>query len=598
MIADFGSLSLWLICLFSLIQFGGIFIFRNMIMEISKASVISCMILSLICFISLSYSHIISDFSIENVYQNSSSLKPLIYKFSGSWGSHEGSMILWILILCLFSFAFWLLEDIPIKAHIISIQGLIIFLFAIYTAIYSSPFHKIIPPPFEGLGLKPVLQDIGLAFHPPALYLGYLGMSIPFSFAVGILLSKQQMDGWQKILHKWVIISWIFLTLGIALGSWWAYRELGWGGYWFWDPVENASLMPWLVATALIHALIAKNYHMSILLAIMAFSLSMIGTFLVRSGILTSVHSFAMDLERGSFILLIIMIITGLGIFSYLFFPPKKQDRKISLYLLLNNILLLVALFTILLGTLYPLLLDLATGEKISVGAPYFNKIMGILNIPFIALAIFAPFFYKFSNKSRILLFVFSALLFILSAIVSGKIIAASSIILALILILSHMAKSSYHNRAMLISHTGFALIVMGIATSSIFGFDREFSMQPSESREFEGEYRLEFRQLKQKIGSNYIANQGVFALWKGNNEIAILTPEFRFYPIEGDTTIEKSIDRHYLLSDYYIAMGEMDKNNYSSVRFYYRPLINLLWIGALIIIIGGSLSLKRLYYR
>ena len=519
------------------------------------ATMLFAAIITQICLI---YSFVISDYSVENVYKNSHHLKPLIYKISGSWGNHEGSMLLLITTLSAYTLAFSFLSKISARQKLIitSSQSLIIALFAAFTAFTSNPFARIFPMPIEGLGLNPILQDIGLALHPPMLYTGYLGFSLIFSFAIaGLLCEKVDRDFVRKM-TPWLFFSYGFLTLGVGLGSWWAYRELGWGGYWFWDPVENVSLMPWLIATALIHAVklvekkeIYKNW--TVFLAILTFILCLLGIFLTRSGVLSSVHSFAIDAKRGFFVITLIFLIGGAALLIFgakmnrLRSKPAIIDRSEKL-ILLNNYFLLVALFVVLLGTTYPIFLRGLFSEFISIGADYYNQIFRIMIVPFLALI-------AFSTKS---------------------------------------AKPTPKN----ISHLGFFLIILGVTFSSYFGLVKELSLKQGESFTL-GDYKIKFEKIEYFAGKNFVSRQGDFTLSKNGKELGDLQPQLRFYPVNDQTTNEASI-KHRIFGDVYLVIGNKDENENYAIRAYYKPFIWLIWLGCVLIFGAALLKIFRNFFQ
>ena len=526
--------------------------------KISLRLVATMLFAAIITQICLIYSFVISDYSVENVYKNSHHLKPLIYKISGSWGNHEGSMLLLITTLSAYTLAFSFLSKISARQKLIitSSQSLIIALFAAFTAFTSNPFARIFPMPIEGLGLNPILQDIGLALHPPMLYTGYLGFSLIFSFAIaGLLCEKVDRDFVRKM-TPWLFFSYGFLTLGVGLGSWWAYRELGWGGYWFWDPVENVSLMPWLIATALIHAVklvekkeIYKNW--TVFLAILTFILCLLGIFLTRSGVLSSVHSFAIDAKRGFFVITLIFLIGGAALLIFgakmnrLRSKPVIIDRSEKL-ILLNNYFLLVALFVVLLGTTYPIFLRGLFSEFISIGPDYYNQIFKIMIVPFLALI-------AFSTKS---------------------------------------AKPNPKN----ISHLGFFLIILGVTFSSYFGLVKELSLKQGESFTL-GDYKIKFEKIEYFAGKNFVSRQGDFTLSKNGKELGDLQPQLRFYPVNDQTTNEASI-KHRIFGDVYLVIGNKDENENYAIRAYYKPFIWLIWLGCVLIFGAALLKIFRNFFQ
>ena len=467
-------------------------------------------------------------------------------------------MLLLITTLSAYTLAFSFLSKISARQKLIitSSQSLIIALFAAFTAFTSNPFARIFPMPIEGLGLNPILQDIGLALHPPMLYTGYLGFSLIFSFAIaGLLCEKVDRDFVRKM-TPWLFFSYGFLTLGVGLGSWWAYRELGWGGYWFWDPVENVSLMPWLIATALIHAVklvekkeIYKNW--TVFLAILTFILCLLGIFLTRSGVLSSVHSFAIDAKRGFFVITLIFLIGGAALLifgakmNHLRSKPVIIDRSEKL-ILLNNYFLLVALFVVLLGTTYPIFLRGLFSEFISIGADYYNQIFKIMIVPFLALI-------AFSTKS---------------------------------------AKPNPKN----ISHLGFFLIILGVTFSSYFGLVKELSLKQGESFTL-GDYKIKFEKIEYFAGKNFVSRQGDFTLSKNGKELGDLQPQLRFYPVNDQTTNEASI-KHRIFGDVYLVIGNKDENENYAIRAYYKPFIWLIWLGCVLIFGAALLKIFRNFFQ
>jgi cytochrome c-type biogenesis protein CcmF len=594
--------------------------------------------ISQLCLI---YSFIISDYSVANVYQNSHHLKPLIYKISGSWGNHEGSMLLLISILSAYSFGFAFLSKIDNERKVIisSAQSSIIALLAAFTAFTSNPFERIFPIPEVGLGLNPLLQDIGLALHPPMLYTGYIGFSLIFSFAIAGLLSERIDKKFAQHLKGWLFFSYGFLTFGIGLGAWWAYRELGWGGYWFWDPVENISLMPWIAATALIHCLklLEKKEIFKIwtaFLAILTFILCLLGLFLVRSGVLTSVHSFAIDAKRGFFVIGLIFLIGGAGLLILGAKIPrlKSEQNKIFFWsktgsILLNNYFLIVALFVVLLGTIYPIFSRGIFDEFISIGPEYYNKIFGFLITPFlIFLAISNQLNYsektdkkKFINRKIALIIVLSALitssvfLYHKSADFLQIIILFLAIFSAIITLFSKGkilkqfqdddAEKSFQklrhselvwgfNLAMTLAHFGFSIIIVGIVMTSSFGITKETNIKKNESLKI-ANFEIKFLDVEYFAGKNFISRQGDFLVTKNDHEIAHLKPQLRYYPISEQTTNEASI-KHGFFGDLYLVIGNKDEEENYAVRVYYKPFIYLIWLGCILIFLATFLKILR----
>lgn len=567
--------------------------------------------ISQLCLI---YSFIISDYSVANVYQNSHHLKPLIYKISGSWGNHEGSMLLLISILSAYSFGFAFLSKIDNERKVIisSTQSSIIALLAAFTAFTSNPFERIFPTPEVGLGLNPLLQDIGLALHPPMLYTGYIGFSLIFSFAIAGLLSERIDKKFAQHLKGWLFFSYGFLTFGIGLGAWWAYRELGWGGYWFWDPVENISLMPWIAATALIHCLklLEKKEIFKIwtaFLAILTFILCLLGLFLVRSGVLTSVHSFAIDAKRGFFVIGLIFLIGGAGLLILGAKIPrlKSEQNKIFFWsktgsILLNNYFLVVALFVVLLGTIYPIFSRGIFDEFISIGPEYYNKIFGFLITPFlIFLAISNQLNYsekttlkKFINLKISLLLLAAITITALTFFYHKSVDFLQILILFLAIFSALITVFSSKNIAMTLAHFGFSIIIVGIVMTSSFGLTKETNLKKNESLKI-ANFEIKFLDVEYFAGKNFISRQGDFLVTKSGNEIAHLKPQLRYYPISEQTTNEASI-KHGFFGDLYLVIGNKDEEENYAVRAYYKPLIYLIWLGCILIFLATFLKIFR----
>jgi len=567
--------------------------------------------ISQLCLI---YSFIISDYSVANVYQNSHHLKPLIYKISGSWGNHEGSMLLLISILSAYSFGFAFLSKIDAQRKVIisSAQSSIIALLAAFTAFTSNPFERIFPTPEVGLGLNPLLQDIGLALHPPMLYTGYIGFSLIFSFAIAGLLSERIDKKFAQHLKGWLFFSYGFLTFGIGLGAWWAYRELGWGGYWFWDPVENISLMPWIAATALIHCLklLEKKEIFKIwtaFLAILTFILCLLGLFLVRSGVLTSVHSFAIDAKRGFFVIGLIFLIGGAGLLILGAKIPrlKSEQNKIFFWsktgsILLNNYFLIVALFVVLLGTIYPIFSRGIFDEFISIGPEYYNKIFGFLITPFlIFLAISNQLNYsekttvkKFINLKISLLLLAAVTITALTFFYHKSADFLQILILFLAIFSALITVFSSKNIAMTLAHFGFSIIIVGIVITSSFGLTKEINLKKNESLKI-ANFEIKFLDVEYFAGKNFISRQGDFLVTKNDHEIAHLKPQLRYYPISEQTTNEASI-KHGFFGDLYLVIGNKDEEENYAVRVYFKPFIYLIWLGCILIFLATFLKIFR----
>jgi len=585
-----------------------------------------------LAFASLTQAYLTSDFSVANVFQNSHTLKPFIYKWSGVWGNHEGSMLLWVLILALFGAAVALfsrrLPD-DMLGVTLAVQSMIAAAFMAFLIFTSNPFLRLANPPFEGRDLNPVLQDPGLAVHPPLLYLGYVGFSIVFSFAAAALILGRVDAAFARMVRPWTLVAWIALTLGIAMGSYWAYYELGWGGFWFWDPVENASLMPWLTGTALLHSAIVMEKRealkiWTILLAVITFSLSLLGTFLVRSGVLTSVHAFAVDPERGLFILFILIVFIG-GSFT-LFALRANAMRAGSLFspvsregaLVFNNLFLSVAALAVFVGTLYPLLLEALTGAKISVGAPFFDLTAVPLMIPlFLAIPVGQKLAWKrgdFAGAMSRLWWVL-ALAVIGAAAVSfavsgGPVMALAGIGLGFFLIfgafddlLDRAARGGWGrfmprllaipraNVAMVLAHAGAGLMVLGISATA-FEKEKIISVKAGETFQL-AHHSLTLNGLTTQTGPNYNALVARFTLRDGAGApIAELNPAKRVYVGRQMPTSEVARYREGL-SEVYLAIGETSGGERVDLRAYYKPYVLLIWLGPVLMAFGGLLSLS-----
>lgn len=596
--------------------------------QISLATIAMIFFLALFAQCCLIYSYIASDYSVLNVYQNSHHLKPLIFKIAGSWGNHEGSMLLLLSVLSGYSLFFALRDKSEFKTATLSSQCLIILGFASFTAFTSNPFERLFPAPSEGLSLNPLLQDIGLALHPPMLYVGYIGFSIVFSLTIAGLLCEKITPKLAQIMQFWLFLSWGFLTLGIGLGSWWAYRELGWGGYWFWDPVENVSLMPWLAATTLIHATkLLKTQNICkiwvTLLAITNFILCLIGIFLTRSGLLTSVHSFAVDAKRGFFIILLITIIGGIAMLIFAFKANKiiashqnikldKNDEKnpnnIKFFsqagmIFANNYLLIIALFATLLGTLYPIFAQSIFNQSISIGAKYYNQIFTILLLPFLIFLTISYFVhYKIqTNKIKIitqrncLILLASSSLTFLTYIKTNNASFAEICLLFLALNGSFLASLS-HKTVSNIAHLGFTLLVIGIILSSL-GSVKEVNIKQGEIINVSDglNYQIRFDRVDYKAGQNFLAREGIFTILENSKELNRIKPQLRYYPVSDQTTNEAAI-WHGIFGDLYLAIGNKDENNFYALRIYYKPFIYLIWLGCLIISVAAALKVVQFF--
>ena len=592
-----------------------------------------------IAFLALTQAYIVSDFSLVNVANNSHSAKPLLYKISGVWANHEGSMLLWILILALFGAAVaGLGGNLPetLRARVLAVQGMIGTGFLAFILFTSNPFLRSFPPPADGAGLNPLLQDPGLAFHPPMLYLGYVGFSMAFSFAIAALIEGRVDPAWARWVRPWTLAAWSFLTLGIALGSWWAYYELGWGGWWFWDPVENASFMPWLAGTALLHSAIVVEKRdalkaWTVLLAILAFSLSLIGTFLVRSGVLTSVHAFATDPQRGLFILALLAVAIGGSLTLFALRAPRLKAGGVFApisregALVLNNLLLTTAALTVFVGTLYPLVLDALGGGKISVGPPYFEATFVPLMIPtLIAVAIGPMLAWKRGDARAALSRLRLAMAIVLAVAVGTLILAdpdtalaalgtglaawlvagaavewAERVRLFRLPLAESFARARHLPRAawgMTLAHAGLGLLVAGVTGSSAWQTERIQVMKPGEAVELAG-YTLTLVAVGEADGPNYTAERALFRVESGGREVAVLEPEKRFYPVEGRQTTEAAI-RTTLFADLYAVIGDSDGSGGWTTRIYHNPLVPWIWVGCLVMAAGGGVSLTDRRHR
>jgi len=612
-----GNLSLWLSLFFAISQF---FVSKkNKKSKFITISVIGLLISSLISFFLLMYSHVVSDFSVLNVFQNSHTTKPLLYKVSGTWGNHEGSMLLWILVLTIFNYFIFKLYNEKNSIFIsktLETQAFITAGFILFTVLTSNPFEIISPTQADGLGFNPILQDPALAIHPPLLYIGYVGFSAVFSISIATLaLENNEKIPWHSYMKPFVVAAWTFLTIGIAFGAVWAYYELGWGGWWFWDPVENASFMPWLLGTALLHSLITVEKKKSLqswvlLLSILAFLLSVVGTFLVRSGILTSVHTFALDPSRGIYILAFTAILGG---YSLILFGLKSKKYLNNSYfsffskegsILINNILMVVVCSSVFLGTIYPLLVEAFTNNKISVGEPYYNTTVVPIMIPAILIMGIGPILsWGKGDKSKTFKKIFPSVL--LTAIItlfiflfyqSYSLIGVVGIVLAFWIISNNIIilfqKRENLSNGMIVAHLGIGLLILGITGSSVWQEEKIIQMKVNNETNIK-EYNIIFKEINEIKGPNYFALQGNFFVYdKNKNIITKLQPENRFYPVTNNFTTEVSIHTN-LLRDLYMVLGEGNLNDGWIVRIYYNPLVIWIWIGALTIFLGGLISMN-----
>ncbi len=603
---------------------------------VAKPVAIGQFVFVLVSYLCLTYAFITHDFSVEYVALNSNTHLPFIYRIAAVWGSHEGSLLLWMLILSLWTVAVAIFSKaLPVEliARVLAVMGAVAVGFMLFIIFTSNPFLRIFPIPAEGRDLNPLLQDPGMAIHPPMLYMGYVGFSVAFAFAIAALLNGKLDAAWVRWTRPWTAMAWTFLTTGIVLGSWWAYYELGWGGWWFWDPVENASFMPWLVGTALIHSLAVtekrgmfKNW--TILLSVFAFSLSLLGTFLVRSGVLTSVHAFASDPTRGIFILVFLGIVVGGSLTLFAWRGPKIHTEgnfelvSREALILANNVLLVATAATILLGTLYPLVIDALGLGKISVGPPYFNSVFIPLTAPlavFVGIGMLAR--WRQDKVSR-----FASLLWLplLVSLVGGIALAllqdffswAALIGLTLAVWTGLTAWSAVQTRikdkpnklvalvdvplsiwAMSVAHFGIAVFIVGITLTSIYTQEKDIRLAPGQSMQLAG-YDFVFHGVQKAAGPNYDASEGRVSVTKNGAPVAELEPQKRIYRASGMPMTEAGIDAG-ITRDLFVALGEpLDDNGSWALRIYYKPFVRWIWIGGLFMAFGGLLAATDKRYR
>ena len=569
----------------------------------------------LICFFTLVGAFMVSDFSLINVYQNSHTLKPIFYKISGTWGNHEGSLLLWVIILTIFSFLFLITNKNHPKNYRINtliIQNILILGFLFFILFNSNPFSSITPVPKEGLGLNPILQDPALAIHPPLLYVGFVGSSIYFSAAMASVITNYSGKFFAQSIKNWVIISWSFQTLGILVGSIWAYYELGWGGFWFWDPVENASLLPWFAMTALLHSLLVLEkrnilYFWSIILCLLTFTLSVTGTFLVRSGILNSVHTFANDPSRGIYILsfLSLMIFASVYILFTKYKPTNDQINSNSkeTFILINNWFMMFYLITVLLGTLYPIFTDAISNNKISVGPPFYNSVIIPVVIIFLFFMAVGPKvkwikneFLNFKDLLKIIagaIFVnFIITYFFKSYSLISNLIIISSVFLIISTILDAFKKPKI-NFARIISHFSFGFLIFFIGLNHNFSIEKDFNLKLGETKKIDN-YNFELKDLKLQQYDNYKAVIGKIQISDlSTNKIRTLNPEIRIYDNPQTLTYEASIKTNFF-RDYYLTMSNIDRSDYYNIKFQEKPLMIWIWISVVMLSFGGFLSFIR----
>lgn len=638
MIAEVGHyalvLALGLALIQSVVPIIGARLHDGALMNVARSTALAQLLFVAASFFALATLYVVSDFSVVNVFQNSHSLKPLIYKITGVWGNHEGSMLLWVTILALFGglvAAFGNNLPLTLRAHVLAVQGWIATAFYLFILLTSNPFMRIANPPMEGRDLNPVLQDIGLAVHPPMLYLGYVGFSIAFSFAVAALIEGRIDAAWARWVRPWTLVAWIFLTLGIAMGSYWAYYELGWGGWWFWDPVENASLMPWLAGTALLHSSVVMEKRnalrvWTILLAILTFSLSLLGTFLVRSGVLTSVHAFATDPTRGVFILLILCTFIGGSLTLYVWrasalkqgglFAPISREGA----LVLNNLFLTTACATVFIGTLYPLALEVITGNRISVGAPFFNLTFAPLFVPLLIAVPFGPLLAwkrgDLLGASQRLIAAGVGSVIAVAVLMAwtwgGSTFAPLAIGLAVFVILGalcDLAERTNLFRASLavslrrakglprsawgtvFAHAGLGVALIGIVCETTWNTEYIASMKTNDVAQVGG-YSLTFEGTTQQQRSNYREQIARFTVSRDGQPIAVMTPSKRNFTTRPASTTEASLLTRGV-SQLYISLGDASADGSIAVRIYHKPMVLLIWFGPVLMAFGGVLSLS-----
>jgi cytochrome c-type biogenesis protein CcmF len=624
------------LCL-AIVPMWGSFTGHRRAMELAPALAIGLCILVSISFAALAHAFVTDNFSVALVASHSNSLLPTAFKFSAVWGNHEGSLLLWVLTLSLWTAAVALFSQqlpLPMLARVLAVMGFVAVGFLLFSLLTSNPFARTLPGiPVDGSDLNPLLQDIGLIIHPPLLYMGYVGFSVAFAFAISALLAGRLDASWARWSRPWTNTAWAFLSVGIMLGSWWAYYELGWGGWWFWDPVENASFMPWLAGTALVHSLAATEKRglfksWTVLLAIFAFSLSLLGTFLVRSGVLTSVHAFATDPARGLFILVFLAIVVGGSLTLYAFRAPAVQSRisfawisRESL-LLLNNVVFLVATLTVLFGTLFPLLMDALGQGKYSVGPPYFNTVfvplMAVL-IPFMGLGPVSR--WKRDSTSRwraeLLLPAIAACVIgvLFPWVYGGEFNWASTlvVILAAWVIVGMLRDVFLRVRnanspasglrrltpsycGMVLAHLGFVISAMGVILTSQYAVEQDLKMSPGQSQENAG-YSFVFDELAVVRGPNFMAEEGRFSVYLNDELVAKLAPQKRRYLASGQSMTEAAIDAGFW-RDIFIAMGEPIGDDAWSIRLHYKPFVRWIWFGAILMGAGGLLTVSDRRYR
>jgi cytochrome c-type biogenesis protein CcmF len=643
MLAEIGQFTLAFGMLVSLLLTAfpiyGYFTKNENLMHTARPLAYIQLIFILASFLILVALFIVQDFTVTYVWQNSNMALPLRYRISATWGAHEGSMLLWLLIQTIWTAAVaFFSKSLSRKqiARVLAVLGIISLGFTAFVFFMSNPFLRTIPAPFDGNDLNPLLQDVGLIIHPPILYMGYVGLSVPFAISIAALIGGKIDESWIRWSRPWTNAAWGFLTFGIVLGSWWAYYELGWGGWWFWDPVENASFMPWIVGTALLHSSLVVERRQAlvvwtVLLAILTFSLSLIGTFLVRSGVLTSVHAFASDPSRGFGVLIILVLAAGGGLTLFsiraqklgspvLFSPVSREGG-----LVLNNILLVTAAGTVFLGTFYPLFFEMLTGDKISVGAPFFNQTFVPIMIPLLLVVVVGTVMRwkrdkigrAFKQLKLPALLTLAAIIVLLVAGKGAHPAASVGIGLGVWLVVGTLAGLISRFRllqvpmrrslslatntpravyGMVLAHVGLGLAVIGITTVSAFEQERILAISPGETIPISGfEFKLD--RIARIKGDNYEAEQALFEVTRGGRPFTTMSSERRFYPVSSSVTTEAGI-RPVFLSNLYVAIGERNDRGQWVVRIYFHPFALLIWIGPLLMALGGFVSLSDRRFR
>lgn len=643
MIPEIGQFSLILAFCFAIVQ--GVFplygAWKNQpkLMNLAVPAARAQFLFIAIAFICLDYSFYRDDFSVLYVASTSNSQLPLMYKLAAIWGGHEGSMLLWVTILAVWTMAVTMfVKDLPesFRIRLIAVMGLVSIGFLAFIIFTSNPFERLIPAALDGRDLNPLLQDPGMVFHPPVLYMGYVGFSVAFAFAIAALLDGRLDNAWARWTRPWTTAAWVFLTLGIAFGSKWAYYELGWGGWWFWDAVENASFMPWLVGTALIHSLAVTEKRdafkvWTVLLSICAFSLSLLGTFLVRSGVLTSVHAFATDPGRGLFILIYLVVVIGGALLLFAFRAPnvglgeKFDVVSRESMLLSNNVVLVAAAGSVLLGTMYPLLIDALGAGKISVGPPYFDAVFVAIMTPGLFLMGLGPLakWKKASLPEIATRLKLAAVISVVSALLvpfaMGKItlmtavgvflgvwVVSTTLILLInrIKLRQQTSPNLIQNLkgiplafyGMLLAHFGIGIFILGVTLVKGFESEQDLRMEVNDVAKV-GALSFKFEGAQEIPGPNYTSSQGKFTVSQADKEIAILHPEKRFYPVQGSMMTEADIHTG-VIKDLYVSLGEPIENGAWSVRIYIKPFVQWIWAGAILMALGGILALTDRRYR